>query len=153
MGWFSSVYEDKKKYNSMIERVRDFRCPKLSVEQAEFENVIPSYPNDFLYLDPPYYMDKDSDNKMFKPLYPNNNWPIHHKGFDHEKLRDLLHSHNGKFILSYNNCETIREYYKDFEQIFPDWQYSYGQGETRIGKNREDGKITKESHEIIIVKR
>ena len=30
--------------------------------------------------------------------------------------------------------------------------YSYGQGETRIGKNREDGKITKESHEIIIVK-
>ena len=153
LGWFSSVYEDKKKYNSMIERVRDFKCPKLSVEQAEFENVIPSYPNDFLYLDPPYYMDKDSDNKMFKPLYPNNNWPIHHKGFDHEKLRDLLHSHNGKFILSYNNCETIREYYKDFEQIFPDWHYSYGQGETRIGKNREDGKITKESHEIIIVKR
>ena len=34
------------------------------------------------------------------------------------RLRDLLHSHNGSFILSYNNCETIREYYKDFDQIF-----------------------------------
>ena len=124
LGWFSSVYEDEKKYNSMIERVRDFRCPKLSVEQG-FENVIPSFPNDFLYLDPPYYMDKDSDNKMFKLSVEHCiqiiTGPIHHKGFDHEKLRDLLHSHNGKFILSYNNCETIREYYKDFEQIFPDW--------------------------------
>ena len=77
---------------------------------------------------------------MFKPLYPNNNL-IHHKGFDHEKLRDLLHSHNGKFILSYNNCETIREYYKDFEQIFP-IGIIVTDKEKQIGKN-EDGKITK----------
>ncbi len=85
-------------------------------------------------------------------MYPNNNWPVHHNDFDHELMRDLLHSHKGSFILSYNNCETIREYYKDFKQVFPNWKYSYGQGETRIGKNRTDGKITKESHEILIIK-
>jgi DNA adenine methylase len=152
LGWFSSVYSDDKKYTKMIERVRDFKCPNLRVENHSFEEVIPNFPNDMIYLDPPYYMEKDSDNKMFKGLYPNNNWPVHHNSFDHELLRDLLHNHKGSFILSYNNCETIREYYKDFKQVFPDWKYSYGQGETRIGKNRTDGKITKESHEILIIK-
>jgi DNA adenine methylase len=83
------------------------------------------------------------------------NIPVHHNGFDHEKLRDLLHNHNGGFVLSYNNCETIREYYKDFELFYPEWSYSMGNGETRIGKNREEMGITnsKESHEILIVKR
>ena len=152
LGWFSSVYSDDKKYTKMIERVRDFKCPNLRVENHSFDEVIPNFPNDLIYLDPPYYMEKDSDNKMFKGLYPNNNWPIHHNSFDHELLRDLLHNHKGSFILSYNNCETIREYYKDFKQVFPEWKYSYGQGETRIGKNRTDGKITKESHEILIIK-
>ena len=152
MGWFSSIYNDKKKYTKMIERVRDFSCPNLSVENKSFDVVIPNFPNDMIYLDPPYYMKKDEDNKMFKGIYPNSNFAVHHNSFDHELLRDLLHNHKGSFILSYNNCETIREYYKDFKQVFPEWKYSYGQGETRIGKNRTDGKITKESHEILIIK-
>jgi DNA adenine methylase len=152
MGWFSSIYNDKKKYTKMIERVRNFSCPNLSVENKSFDEVIPNFPNDMIYLDPPYYMKKDDDNKMFKGIYPNSNFAVHHNSFDHELLRDLLHNHKGSFILSYNNCETIREYYKDFKQVFPEWKYSYGQGETRIGKNRTDGKITKESHEILIIK-
>jgi DNA adenine methylase len=83
------------------------------------------------------------------------NIPVHHNGFNHELLRDLLKAHKGGFVLSYNNCETIREYYKDFEQIFPTWNYSMGNGETRIGKNREEAGITnsKDSHEILILKR
>ena len=152
LGWYSSNYNDEKKYNKMIERVRDFKCSNLRVENKSFDEVIPNFPNDFFYLDPPYYMKKDSDNKMFKGIYPNSNFAVHHNEFDHELLRDLLYSHKGTFILSYNNCETIREYYKDFKQVFPDWKYSYGQGETRIGKNRVDGKITKASHEILIIK-
>jgi DNA adenine methylase len=57
--------------------------------------------------------------------------------------------------LSYNNCETIREYYKDFELFYPEWNYSMGNGEKRIGKNRKEMGITnsKDSHEILIVKR
>ena len=152
LGWYSSNYNDEKKYIKMIERVRDFKCSNLKVENKSFDEVIPNFPNDLLYLDPPYYMKKDSDNKMFKGIYPNANFAVHHNDFDHELLRDLLHSHKGSFILSYNNCETIREYYKDFKQVFPEWKYSYGQGETRVGKNRTDGKITKKSHEILIIK-
>ena len=80
------------------------------------------------------------------------NIPVHHRGFEHEKLRDLLRRHKGGFILSYNDCPTIRKYYKGFKQYFPSWQYTMGQGETRIGKNRiEKGDDhVKKSHEIII---
>ena len=155
LGWGSSVYLKEKKWNDMIDKISKFSLPTLSVNQGSFENVIPNHSEDFLYLDPPYYLEKDADNKMFTGIYPMRNIPIHHNGFDHEKLRDLLHSHKGGFVLSYNNCETIREYYKDFELSYPEWSYSMGNGETRIGKNREEMGITnsKESHEILIVKR
>ena len=93
----------------------------------------------------------DDDNKMFKAIYPNSNFPLHHMYFDHEKLRDLLHSHKGKFILSYNDCEWVRENYKDFKFKTPEWAYSYGQGETRIGKNKQNND-PKKSHEILMIK-
>ena len=155
LGWGSSVYLTEKKWNDMIDKISKFELPNLSVAQGSFEEIIPNHNEDFLYLDPPYYLEKDSDNKMFTGIYPMRNIPIHHDGFDHELLRDLLKKHKGGFILSYNNCETIREYYKEFEFHYPSWNYSMGNGEKRIGKNRIEAGITnsKESHEILIVKR
>ena len=154
LGWGSSVYMKEDKWNNMIKNIDKFNAPTLSVRQGSFENVLPNHMEDTLYLDPPYYLEKDGDNKMFAGVYPMKNIPIHHDGFNHELLRDLLLKHKGKFVLSYNNCETIREYYKDFEQVFPTWNYSMGNGETRIGKGREEANTTiKESHEILIIKR
>lgn len=155
LGWGSSVYLNDKKWGDMITKISNFNLPNLRVKQDSFENVIPKHMNDSLYLDPPYYLEQDTDNKMFTGIYPMRNIPVHHDGFNHELLRDLLHNHKGKFVLSYNNCETIREYYKDFEQVFPKWNYSMGNGETRIGKNRQEQGITnsKDSHEILIIKR
>jgi DNA adenine methylase len=155
LGWGSSVYLKQSKWDKMIDNISKFIVPTLSVYQGSFEDIIPKHNEDFLYLDPPYYLEKDSDNKMFTGIYPMRNIPVHHNGFDHEKLRDLLLTHKGNFVMSYNNCETIREYYKDFELFYPKWSYSMGNGETRIGKNRTDMGITnsKESHEILIVKR
>jgi len=156
LGWFSSIYLKKESlYENSLQRVKNFNVPNMSVQCKSFDEVIPNYPNDFLYCDPPYYMEKkegDDDNKMFKAIYPNSNFPLHHIHFDHEKLRDLLHSHKGKFILSYNDCEWVRENYKDFKFKLPKWHYSFQQGETRVGKNRQDGVITKDSHEILIIK-
>lgn len=154
MGWMSKIYQDQKKWDKMVKNIRDYKNPNLTVREDTFDHVIPAHPNDTLYLDPPYYLKKDADNKMLKGMYPNCNIDVHHTGFDHEKLRDLLHNHKGNFILSYNNCETIREYYKDFDLHYPEWHYSYQLGETRIGENRiaTQSDNTKESHEILIVK-
>jgi len=152
LGWMSSIYENENRYKTMLNKVRNFNVKNLSIECKSFEEVIPNFSNAFLYLDPPYYLGEDS--KMFAGIYPQRNFPIHHKGFNHELLRDLLYSHKGKFILSYNDCPTIREWYKDFKIVNVSWQYTMGQGETRIGKNRLEKQMNhvKDSHEILIIK-
>tara|TARA_R110000765_G_scaffold425938_1_gene540116 strand:- start:12 stop:896 length:885 start_codon:yes stop_codon:yes gene_type:complete len=149
LGWMSKIYESQDKWDKVIKRIRDYKNPNLQVNKGSFDEVIPNHTNDFLYLDPPYYLDKDKDNKMFKGLYPNANIAVHHKGFQHEQLRNLLYNHKGNFILSYNDCETIREYYKDFEIFYPKWHNSYAYN-TDKGGNTE--RNSKESHEILICK-
>jgi DNA adenine methylase len=152
LSWPSSVYMNDGRYKSMLEKVRGTKIENLKVFCDSFENVIPQYKNDLFYCDPPYYLEGDS--KMFRGIYPQRNFPIHHNNFDHEKLRDLLLRHKGKFILSYNDCSTIREWYKDFKFIEVSWQYTMGQGETRIGLNRKNEKRShiKKSHEVLIIK-
>lgn len=153
LGWPSDIYLQSERYNKMIEKVRDFDVKNIKINCASFENVIPKHQNDFLYLDPPYYLDGDS--KTFVGLYPHRNFPIHHNGFKHKLLRDLLNEHKGGFILSYNDCSIIRKWYKDFDMITPSWQYTFSQGDTRIGINRlkdNNGSHIKKSHELIIYK-
>ncbi len=150
LGWMSKIYEAPKRYKAAVDKVRNFHCPTLTVEQGSFEETIPCHSGEFLYCDPPYYLD---DGKMFKGIYPQRNFPVHHKGFNHELLRDLLHAHKGGFVLSYNDCDTIRRWYADFKILEVQWQYTLGQGETRIGKNRIEKGIrhVKKSHELLIV--
>ena len=151
LGWQSSVYLKDDKYRKIVEKIRTFSPGNVSVNHASFDVSIAAHPDDFLFLDPPYYLGTDS--KMFKGIYPNSNFAIHHNAFDHVLLRNLLKTHRGGFFLTYNDCPTIREWYAEFKQEFPKWQYTYGQGETRIGENRnaagEDN--VKDSHEIFII--
>lgn len=152
LGWMSKIYEERERFLRLVDKVRVFQCPNLEVEQGSFEQTIPQHRADFLYCDPPYYLDGDS--LMFRGIYPQRNFPVHHTGFDHAALRDLLHQHRGGFILSYNDCETIREWYADCRIVEVKWQYTLGQGETRIGKNRiENGTNhhVKKSHELLIM--
>ena len=156
LGWGSSVYLKKDKWDGMISKIKEFKAPTMKVFNKTFDESILAHNEDFLYLDPPYFLEKDKDNKMYKGMYPMKNIDVHHTGFNHELLRDLLLNHKGDFVMSYNNCETIREYYKDFEFFFPEWNYSMGNGEKRVGKVRTEmnqGEIVKKSHEILIVKR
>ncbi len=157
LGWMSKIYEDKSRYLNALEKLKNFgrdsKLQNLSVECASFEKVFESYPNDFFYCDPPYLLEGDS--QMFKGIYPMRNFPIHHNNFNHELLAKLLKNHEGRFILSYNDCEFVRESYKDFRILEPKWQYTMGQGETRIGKNRierGDTNNIKQSHELLIIK-
>ena len=155
LGWMSKIYQSQTKCDKMTQYIGSYRNPNLEVCKASFDEIIPNYPNDLIYLDTPYYLKKDDDNKMLKGMYPNCNIDVHHTGFNHELLRDLLHNHKGTFILSYNNCETIREYYKDFTLVYPEWHYSYQAGETRVGKYKKERGVDhnkKESHEILIIK-
>ena len=152
LGWPSDVYLNEERYAKMVDKVESFRAPGLFVNCADFTKSIPSHAEDFLYCDPPYYLD---EGDTFCGMYPHRNFPIHHKGFRHDLLRDLLLSHKGGFILSYNDCPIIREWYAECNIEFPEWQYTFGQGDTRIGENRRErngGSHVKKSHELLIWK-
>ncbi len=152
LGWPSDVYLSKDRYSKMVDKVASFRAPKLTVNCADFQTSITKHKDDFLYCDPPYYLE---EGNTFCGMYPHRNFPIHHKGFRHDRLRDLLLNHKGGFILSYNDCPIIRDWYSDCNFDTPKWQYTFGQGDTRIGENRRErngGSHVKQSHELLIWK-
>lgn len=152
LGWPSSVEINKDKFKRRLNKLKELNMRNISFNKGDFKEILKNHENDFLFLDPPYYLGEDS--KMFKGMYPNCNFAIHHNNFEHNTMCELLKNHKGGFLITYNNCETIRNMYEEYEQVFPEWQYSYGQGETRIGKNREkkcNVSNVKESHEIFII--
>ena len=98
-----------------IERLRQHYNPNIQIEEADFETSLKKHPDTFTYLDPPYLI------KSF--LYGKKGNA--HKDFDHENLAGILRDRK-QWILSYNDCEEIRDLYKDFEIIMPDWKYGMG---------------------------
>jgi len=152
LGHMTNMYLDDNKYQKTIEKVKNFNVKNLQVHHGKFEDVIPAHNRDFMYVDPPYVLGDDS--KVFTGIYPSNSIPIYHNGFNHEKLAQLLKKHKGGFVLSYNDCNWVRNTYKDFEIVTVDWQYTMGIGQTKIGKGRiklnMDSHI-KKSHELIII--
>ena len=97
---------------SSINRLAEFRVKNLSVKLADFKVSIAKHPDDLLYLDPPY--------ANGSTLYGQKG--DMHAGFDHEGLAKMLKTRN-KWILSYNDCQTIRDLYSEFKVTTPSWNY------------------------------
>lgn len=144
LGWFAKKFNDRKLYERFCQKIKDFKFKNIELENRSFEYVLENFKDDFLYLDPPYYIGESSN--VFKECY------FHHKNFNHELLKEMLSKHNGKFLLSYNDCDYIKDLYRDFNIIELSWKSSYGVGETRIGKNRllKDGTNKKDNLELLI---
>lgn len=136
LGWASSIYLKDDRYKKIKHNIKEYKNSKLKVYCRDFEETIKMYPNEFLYLDPPYLLNDDEDNTLFIGLYPNRNFAFHHNSFNHIRLCELLKEHKGGFILTYNNCKTIRDMYKDYEQVFPQWNYSFNKS-----KNKKSNEI------------
>lgn len=79
------------------------RLSKVVIENRSFEELIPFYDKSdtLFYCDPPYYGTE-------------NMYDIKFKKEQHMLLNDILKSVKGKFILSYNDDDFIRDLYKDF---------------------------------------
>lgn len=81
-----------------------------------------------MFLDPPYYLGSGSK------LYGKNG--DMHESFDHNALAELLEQHVN-WIMTYNDCEYIRDLYTNYEIIDAEWSY---------GMN-----TSKKSSEIVII--
>ena len=108
---------------SAIERLRSFDVNNFDVECADFRDMIARHPNDFLYLDPPYLNGQE--------LYGVKGDT--HKGFNHQALSEIL-LHRERWIMSYNDCPTIRELYANNTILPVDWVYG-------MSKNKESNEV------------
>lgn len=70
----------------------------------DYSTVVKTYdsPATFFFLDPPY--EKTRANFGYGE----------HKGFDYDKLREVLRSIRGKFLMTVNDSRTMRETFREF---------------------------------------
>lgn len=81
------------------------RLSRVYIENKPFEAIIPRFdrPDTFFYVDPPYY---DYEDYYGKGIFSRS---------DFTKLLDILSKINGKFIMSINDAEEIRNLYNEFK--------------------------------------
>ena len=83
------------------------RLSGVVIENRDFEELIKLYDSyeALFYLDPPYHTTekyyKGTEGSFFNTE-------------DHIRLKDCLDNMKGKFILSYNDDEFIRDMYKEY---------------------------------------
>jgi DNA adenine methylase len=131
-GGFSQEASNGRFTPSSIDRIAALDFADIEIHNADFlefvESALVAEPDSLVFLDPPYFLEKKSK------LYGNNG--DMHESFNHESLYGMLRTKKN-WVLTYNNCEFIRNMYRDFTVIDVNWSY---------GMNK-----SKESSEIIIV--
>lgn len=118
-GGYSQESFDKRFTPSSIERLEKVEPLLQGVEITNLDySELLTAPGDgtFIFLDPPYWSATKS------ALYGKNGEL--HKGFDHERLAETLKSCPHKWMMTYDNCDYIKNLYKDYNII--DHEFAYG---------------------------
>ncbi len=96
------------------------RLNTVVIENQDFARILKTYDKKdaLFYLDPPYYKtERYYQCKFMKE--------------DHVRLREELGTINGKFLLSYNDCEYIRELYSGYDIVEVERMNNMSQGEEK----------------------
>ncbi len=126
-GGFSTESSKKRFTESSIKRIKDLNLTDIEFHNLDFETFLKGKKG-LIFLDPPYYLNENSK------LYGKNG--DMHENFDHEKLFRVLNKRKN-WIMTYNNCDYIRDLYKNYEIREVKWSY---------GMN-----TSKDSSEIVII--
>jgi len=128
-GGFSQDASKNRFTRSSIQKIAQLEHQDFTDFLAQLP-VAEQSPRDLLFLDPPYYLQSGSN------LYGKSG--DMHEGFPHEVLFRVVETRSN-WIMTYNDCDYIRNLYKDFLIIPAEWSY---------GMNK-----TKKSSEIVIIGR
>lgn len=97
-----------KSINNIIDELPAYkeRLKNVIIENKDFELLIKTYdrPKAVFYIDPPYVTSEQYYNKKYVTFNKD----------DHIRLNTVLKAIKGRFILSYNDCDFIRNLYKDY---------------------------------------
>lgn len=95
-----------KSVTSSLQRVTELDLQRFDFHSTDFQSFLDgldgrpanSTKSRLLYLDPPYVLGKKET-------------------FDHTRLRDVLSRQQCSWVLSYNNCATVRQLYADMPGV------------------------------------
>ena len=109
----------KKDMEKAVQYLKDVshRLRNVVIERMDFEHLIKVYdrPGALFYLDPPYFGAEEYYKAGFGPG-------------DHARLHDALGRIQGRFVLSYNDCDGIRGLYKGYDIIEADRHHNLTAG-------------------------
>ncbi|MDO5125236.1 MAG: DNA adenine methylase [Ruminococcus sp.] len=108
---------NKKRLNTDTFEDIEKRLDGVVIENKDFENLIKVYDreNALFYCDPPYHKTE-------------RHYTVKFTDEDHLRLCNALHSVKGKFVLSYNDDDYVRDLYKDCNIIAVERSNSLSQG-------------------------
>jgi len=127
-GGFSFEASEKRFTPSSVDRISRLDLEHFNISNQDFEPFVEDNlkQSAFIFLDPPYCLRSQ--------LYGNNG-DMQEK-FDHNRLFHCI-SNKRNWMMTNNNCEYIKDLYRDFTIIETKWSY---------GMNK-----TKNSSEIVII--
>jgi DNA adenine methylase len=88
----------------------------FTIQQMDFETVLRSHIDEFMYIDPPYVSHQESN----MATYGYKGWLS--KDFDHLLLRDML-THRMNWVMSLDDVPATRELYEGHRMAKPSWFY------------------------------
>ena len=128
---FAGGFSERASYarftDRQLEELKKFKVNDFTVKHADFKDSLKRH-DCYYYLDPPYFL-----SRMRNKLYGDEG--DMHEFFPHLALFSELRKREN-WILSYNDCEEIRDLYRDYKIHKAAWTY---------GMNK-----SKKSSEIII---
>lgn len=130
-GGFSEQASTKRLNDNSVQRLSDFSSDNIQFSNLDYKDFLQdkvSMDKCLVFADPPYYLGENSK------LYGNKG--DLHEQFDHLGLFNILKQFP-MFMLCYNDCDYIRELYKDYHIHTVNWKY---------GMNK-----SKKSSEILIL--
>jgi len=103
----------------------------VEITNLDYSVLFENTERSFLYLDPPYELVNTAN-----VLYGENG--NLHKDFDHIRFSEELKKIKGKFCLSYNSDDFIKERYKKYRQIEIDFKYLANCGNDGKAQNKKE---------------
>lgn len=118
-GGFSQGAFEKRFTYSSIERLEllEHILRDITITNLDFDEIINGNNNNiFLFLDPPYY-----NNAKSKLYGKKGNL---HSEFNHERFINTIKKSEHKWLITYDNSEFIKNYFKEF--YWQEWELQYG---------------------------
>lgn len=108
-GYSQGSYDGRFNCKSII-RIQDVAplLQKATITNLDYSELLEKVGNDvFIFMDPPYYTATKS------ALYGKGGEL--HKGFDHERFAETVKKCSHKWMITYDDCDFVREHYKDYD--------------------------------------